>query len=294
MELYQLKYFLMAAKYENISKAAQELRTSQPSVSRAIHALEEELGTELLIRTGRNVSLTYEGQLFREKLIPVLQELDTIEQDMIESERGRREVIRINMLSAATILPAVIREFNKENPNVYFKIMERKEGTEWDFCVRSSLPDVAYNSAVKLMEERVLLAVSDESHLAKKDLITLAELRKEPYIILREGTNMRAMSDKFFHEVGFIPNTEYECDTLYLLKCMVSEGLGVAIWPEITWGDERFRKFNRIALKEIDMPKMYRSLYLIRQKDKKLSPIAEKFGEFIIDYFSRLQEQKKN
>ena len=291
MELYQLKYFLMAAKYENISKAAQELRTSQPSVSRAIHALEEELGIELLLRSRRNVSLTYEGQLFQEKLIPVLQELDTIEKDMIESERSRKEVIRLNMLSAATILPGVIREFKKQNPNVYFKIMERKEGTQWDFCVRSSLPDVAYNSAEKLLEERVLLAVSKGGNLADKDVVTLAELKKVPYIILREGTNMRAMSDKFFHEIGFVPDTEYECDTLYLLRNMVREGLGVAIWPEISWGDETVREFFNITLKEIDMPRMYRTLYLIRQKDRKLSPIAEKFGEFMTEYFKKLKNE---
>ena len=185
MELYQLKYFLMAAKYENISKAAQELRTSQPSVSRAIHALEEELGIELLLRSGRNVSLTYEGQLFQEKLIPVLQELDTIEKDMIESERGRKEVIRLNMLSAATILPGVIREFKKQNPNVYFKIMERKEGTQWDFCVRSSLPDVAYNSAEKLLEEVAALrdypekyeALRTEADGLRKDAAAYVEFR---------------------------------------------------------------------------------------------------------------------
>lgn len=58
MELYQLKYFLYAAKYENISKAAQALRVSQPSISRAVVALEKELQVELFERQGKRIILT--------------------------------------------------------------------------------------------------------------------------------------------------------------------------------------------------------------------------------------------
>ena len=65
MELYQLKYFLYAAKYENISKAAQALRVSQPSISRAVVALEKELQVELFERQGKRIILTRAGLTFR-------------------------------------------------------------------------------------------------------------------------------------------------------------------------------------------------------------------------------------
>ena len=61
MELYQLKYFLYAAKYENISKAAQALRVSQPSISRAVASLEKELQVELFERQGKRILLTRAG-----------------------------------------------------------------------------------------------------------------------------------------------------------------------------------------------------------------------------------------
>ena len=287
MELYQLKYFLSVAQYENVSKAAAELHASQPSVSKAIRALEAELGVELLKRKGRNVALTYEGRTLRQKLTPVLDELNIIEKEMRETERRTKETIRLSVLSAAPIIPRVIREFKKDNPNVLFRLNERFEMTQWDLCLRSALPDIAYNSAVKLLDEKVCLAVSKDSPLAKKDRITLEELKDQPFINLREGTNLRAMSEKFFHEVGFVPNVVYESDTLHVLRYMMREGLGVTLWPEITWGDQASKDHYNVCLKEIEMLTMQRSLYFIRHKDRALSDSAERFWNFVIDYFSR-------
>ena len=74
MELYQLKYFLYAAKYENISKAAQALRVSQPSISRAVVALEKELQVELFERQGKRILLTRAGLTFSGADIPYFME----------------------------------------------------------------------------------------------------------------------------------------------------------------------------------------------------------------------------
>ena len=67
MEIYQLRYFAYAAKYENITMAAQELNVSQPSISKAIQSLERELKTELLRKNGRSCVLTHDGYLLRLK-----------------------------------------------------------------------------------------------------------------------------------------------------------------------------------------------------------------------------------
>ena len=82
MELYQLKYFLYASKYENISKAAQELRVAQPSVSKAIQALEKELQVELFERNGKRLKLTYTGRVLREKVSQVIWKLDELPDEL--------------------------------------------------------------------------------------------------------------------------------------------------------------------------------------------------------------------
>ncbi len=70
MELYQLHDFLCVAKYENISKAAQELHTSQPTISKAIRALEDEIKVKLFDRNGKRVSLTRGGKILANRLTP--------------------------------------------------------------------------------------------------------------------------------------------------------------------------------------------------------------------------------
>lgn len=88
MELYQLKYFLYAAKYENISKAAQALRVSQPSISRAVVALEKELQVELFERQGKRIVLTRAGLTFREQISPILWKLEGLGDEMKKNTGG--------------------------------------------------------------------------------------------------------------------------------------------------------------------------------------------------------------
>ena len=78
MELYQLRYFVYAAKYENITMAAQELNVSQPSISKAIQSLERELKTELLRKNGRSCVLTRDGYLLQERVVPLLEEIERL------------------------------------------------------------------------------------------------------------------------------------------------------------------------------------------------------------------------
>ena len=79
MELYQLRYFARAAAYENISMAAQDLHVTQPSISKAVKALEKELQVELMRRNGKYCELTHEGRRFQARILPVpeSQEADT-------------------------------------------------------------------------------------------------------------------------------------------------------------------------------------------------------------------------
>ena len=88
MELYQLKYFLYAAKYENISKAAQALRVSQPSISRAVVALEKELQVELFERQGKRILLTRAGLTVREQISPILWKLEGLGDEMKKIRGG--------------------------------------------------------------------------------------------------------------------------------------------------------------------------------------------------------------
>ena len=105
MEIYQLRYFAYAAKYENITMAAQELHVSQPSISKAIQALERELNTELLRKNGRSCVLTHDGYLLQEKISPVLEELERIPLEFRNSEKKKKKTdpVKIAMCIFCTL-----------------------------------------------------------------------------------------------------------------------------------------------------------------------------------------------
>ena len=167
MELYQLKYFLYASKYENISKAAQELRVAQPSVSKAIQALEKELQVELFERNGKRLKLTYTGRVLREKVSQVIWKLDELPDEL--GNLGREaHIIKLNAVSAVTLLPPIIERFKKEEPDVKFIITDQREKTDWDVCICSAEPDTTYTYGMELLKERVFLGVSKESKLSEK------------------------------------------------------------------------------------------------------------------------------
>ena len=93
MELYQLRYFARAAAYENISMAAQDLHVTQPSISKAVKALEKELQVELMRRNGKYCELTHEGRRFQARILPVLAELDEIPAEIQEADTGQCIVV---------------------------------------------------------------------------------------------------------------------------------------------------------------------------------------------------------
>jgi len=119
MEIYQLRYFAYAAKYENITMAAKELNVSQPSISKAIQSLECELKTELLRKNGRSCVLTHDGYLLQERVVPLLEEIEHLPLEF--RNRQKKKLIRLNVLTAGLLVPELIREFREENPDVFFK-----------------------------------------------------------------------------------------------------------------------------------------------------------------------------
>ena len=163
MEIYQLRYFVYAAKYENITMAAQELNVSQPSISKAIQSLERELKTELLRKNGRSCVLTRDGYLLQERVVPLLEEIERLPLEF--RNRQKKKLIRLNVLTAGLLVPELIREFREENPDVFFQVLDRREATKWDVCIRSTLPQYVFSNAVKLMEEPLYLAFHKDSWL---------------------------------------------------------------------------------------------------------------------------------
>ena len=280
MEIYQLRYFAYAAKYENITMAAQELNVSQPSISKAIQSLERELKTELLRKNGRSCMLTHDGYLLQERVVPLLEEIERLPLEF--RNRQKKKLIRLNVLTAGLLVPELI-----------FQVLDRREATKWDVCIRSTLPQYVFSNAVKLMEEPLYLAFHKDSWLRNMEKVRLSDIRNEQFVMLRSGGSIRTISEAIFEKEGIIPDIAFECDNVHVLRRMVQEGVGITIWPRYSWRDHLRSEtdFANVCYRPIDNNEFKRSLYLILQKDLKMTEELEKFCKYTEKYFNSIKEE---
>ena len=120
MELFQLRYFLTVARYENFSKAAEELHVSQPSVSKAVKLLETELSSALFERKGKRIELNNAGRALQERLKGIIGALDNLPNEMRVASGAKESTIVFNVLATSSLLPDILSKFKKEQPLINF------------------------------------------------------------------------------------------------------------------------------------------------------------------------------
>lgn len=185
MEIRVLRYFLTLAREGNISKAAEALFITQPTLSRQLADLEAELGVCLFERGKRKITLTEEGMLLRRRAEEMIDLEDKIEKEFQQQDDHLSGVISIGAAEArsAEILPRLITSFQKKYPEVTFDIQSDiadrvKEGLDrglLDIGLLVEPGDIDKYNFVRLgIDDRCGILMSDRSPLAKKDFITIA------------------------------------------------------------------------------------------------------------------------
>ncbi len=229
--------------------------------------------------------------LLQERVVPLLEEIERLPLEF--RNRQKKKMIRLNVLTAGLLVPELIREFREENPDVFFQVLDRREATKWDVCIRSTLPQYVFSNAVKLMEEPLYLAFHKDSWLRNMEKVRLSDIRNEQFVMLRSGGSIRTISEAIFEKEGIIPDIAFECDNVHVLRRMVQEGVGITIWPRYSWRDHLRSEtdFANVCYRPIDNNEFKRSLYLILQKDLKMTEELEKFCKYTEKYFDSIKEE---
>ena len=188
MNLSQLYYFKRLAELQHYTKAAQELNITQPSLSGAIHSLEDELGVDLFKKKGRNIILTESGEEFYKYVSAALRELDKgkdIMQERANKLKGKIEMGSVNSV-LVDFLPKVITEFRAQagqyvqvraHTEQTGHILENVQAGKWDlgFCsYDKDHPDLEF---IPLFKQPLVLACPEEHPLASAVSIRLDDLR---------------------------------------------------------------------------------------------------------------------
>lgn len=185
MEFRVLQYFLTVVREENISRAADVLHVTQPTLSRQMAQLEEELGTQLFVR-GRHLALTDAGVMLRHRAEDVVALMDKIEDEFEErGEIGGVISIGSGGLLAAHKFPAIMQSFRQKNPKVQFKfytnsaeyVKERLDQGLLDFGMLLEPIDITKYDYIRMTDkERWGVLMRADNPLAAKEYITKKDL----------------------------------------------------------------------------------------------------------------------
>jgi DNA-binding transcriptional LysR family regulator len=241
MDVRQLEMFRAVAEEGAFTRAAERLHVSQSAISRQLQLLEQELGTMLLRRTGRGVSLTAHGELLLSAANRINREIqDAVSQisDTLALQRGLLS-LGGGMTVSLYILPKLLKKFRSLYRNVDLRITTGESDLllkllrtgQVDLALLT-LPIVATDLQVQpVLKEEMVVVTSGNHPLTRVRTVDARNLRRYPFVLFESGSNTRKVLDEFLLEEQSPVNVVMETENVEIIKAMVASGLGVTLLP---------------------------------------------------------------
>lgn len=241
MEIHQLRYFCAVARHGTFTRASEAEHVAQPSLSQQVLKLEGELGARLFDRLPRSAKLTVFGRAFLPKAERILRELDEAKTELLEMSGNENGEVVVGIIPtiAAYLLPKLLNGFAARHPLITVKIFEditpalvqRLHDGSIDLAI-AALPIAGIELAGEELFEEKFYAVLPEKHRrASRASISLAELNREPFLLLKEGHCFRDSLIAACNKSRMTPSVIFESGQFATILAMVSAGMGVSAVP---------------------------------------------------------------
>lgn len=288
MKLTQLEYFCVAARYHNITKAAKELFVTQPSISNAIKALEEEFGVNLFFRNNNKLTLTPEGEIFYKSAEELLAHADSVESEFHEL-RKKVTPIRIGIppMLGTIYLPELYLSLNESFPNVDLRLFEFGSIKACNLVLEEKLDIAIVNAEQPSIDkcnsriidtEDLLFCVAPDHPLAGQKTLLLTMLADEPLILFNTDSVQVMTLTRQFKAVGVNPHIILNTSQITTLINMVKSGhMGTFLYRSIV---EKHSDIVGIPV----MPSIEQRIGVIWKKGKYQNTTTEKVIKFIENF----------
>lgn len=294
MELRILKYFLIVAREENITKAAEVLHITQPTLSRQLAQMEEELGVQLIIRGKRRITLTEEGMLLRRRADEMIQLLNKTEKELKEQVDMIDGVVQIGSgeLASSKIIPEVFSKFKEKYPNVTLdvytgnadEIKERMDHGLLDVGLLLEPVNIEKYDFIRLpIKERWVMIMPSDDSLIQKDNVNVDDLKEKPIILTHRSAVRNEVENWFgdvFKEMNIVATHNLSANAAHL----VEKGIGYAIVLE---GSVSFYDSTFVVSRPLNPPLVSTSV-LVWKKNQLFSPTVQKFLSFTKNYLENI------
>lgn len=286
MEIRVLRYFLTVIREESITRASEVLHITQPTLSRQLAQMEEEIGVRLFHRGTRKISLTNEGILLRRRAEEILQLVDKTERELVEQEEQVEGKVSIGCgeIASVQLLPEVFRSFREKYPGVSFDIFtatadlvkEQMDKGLLDLGLLLEPVDVEKYDFIRFdIKENWVVLMRPGDPLAEKEFITAKDLSSEPLILPRR-TRVQSELAGWFGDYYEKLNVVFTSNLNTNSAIMVESGLAYSIVVE---GAVCFWDQKKITYRPL-MPSLTATSVLAWKRGQPFSLAATKFIEY--------------
>ncbi|SFN30804.1 transcriptional regulator [Pseudonocardia ammonioxydans] len=236
-----LHRFAAVAHDGHLTRAAERIGVPQPTLSRAIARLEDELGVALFHRVGRGLRLTPAGRTLLPRAEAALAELAAAAAELAGDTDPATGRVAFGFLGTlgTEVVPRILRGFRDAHPRVRIELVQNphaelldrvRDGTV-DLALTSPMPDEPGLTATALAEEELRLVVPAGHRLAGRPAVDLAEVADEPFLLFARGYGLHGTVEAWCEQAGFRPRRAFEGGETGTLRGLAGAGLGVALLP---------------------------------------------------------------
>ena len=298
MDIRVLRYFLAVAREQSFSTAAERLFLSQPTLSRQLKELEDELGKTLLVRSNKGVTLTEEGMILRKRAEEIVELMEKTEQEVRQSNDGVSGTVYIGAgeTYAIKLIADTAHHLKADYPDIHYSffsgngtdVMEKLERGLMDFgLIFGNIDRTKYEAIEIPLHDTWGILMRRDEPLAQKSSVTIADVSGLDLIIPRQP-NHSTMLSEMIAEQAPDANIVAEYNLIYNASVMVNEGIGSAITLDRlinVSGDSKlcFRPFE---------PPMEAICYFIWKRYPVFTKAASTFLEQFKKDISKVKEDK--
>jgi DNA-binding transcriptional LysR family regulator len=275
MRTEQLQAFVEVARRGSVSRAADALFATQPTLTARLKGLEQELDAKLFIRSQRGMRLSEAGRAF----LPYAERaLDTVlsgRRLLNELARGESGQLALGAAPAVStyVLPRILTRFRRTHPKVSLAVRTGHSEEVLELVLREQVqiglgralrhPEI---EAIPLYEDELVLVVDPKHAFAQQDEIGPDQLTEVQLILFDRTSSYHRLTSEFFEGVGAVPRGIMELDNIDAAKKMVEQGLGIALLPHTAVAAELEGGSLR-ALTLADAPAPKRRIVILRRRD---------------------------
>ena len=266
------EYIAEIARYGSISRAAEALYLSQPTLTKFLQRVEREAGQPLFHRVGKRFVLTPAGEVYVARAKSILQLEHQLEQELADLAAMRSGSIRLGTTAGRSsyIARQVAPLFRQEFPGVRLllhishteRLMKMMQNNELDMALANCDQDFPALSADPIGEDEMVLVVSANSPLVDKarrkegfrfPVIGVEHWREEPFVLSASISHSYSLAMNYFRELGITPNVVMEMQDLRAVMDAVEMGVGVSMFVSVPYRSGRALRY--LSLGRRDAPK---------------------------------------